>query len=185
MAKCGDRNLRGKPCGAPALGGTKPPRCAAHAKGAEAARMAEIRREGGRQRARQVYRKAPKEAAPVPLENRTDALDAMRQVHAKIASGELSARDGSVMLTAIRDMLPMLPPGPMPPHPFFDSFKEIVIERDRTSPGGGSVLGVKEDGTEVLFTDVQRMELLGRDREAASRGQFTSIVVRRRSEVVT
>lgn len=148
--KCGAKNKAGKPCGASALARPGAPRCVAHAGGKAAERQAEARREGGRQRMRQVDRPPVGDqvvARPRPGSKSEVDVEIWR-LFCRVEAGELAARDGNLMLASLHALRDTLPDGPSADVQFFSLFVRVHVN-------DGGMVGETSNGLRIPFTPAQ------------------------------
>lgn len=149
--KCTGKTAAGKRCRAPAVGGTKPARCIAHATGEAAQRRAEGCRRGGKSRMKQIAR-GETERKPLRLASQADVVHAAARVANEVWNGELDPRSANAIVGCLQAVLR---PGLLEPtsqfDAFFAQFKDIVMEVDRGDPDAHGCYGVLPDGTKVLL----------------------------------
>lgn len=145
--KCTAKTSAGRPCRAPALSGSRPARCVAHATGKAAERQAEARREGGLQRMRQVDRRPPGPTPPQPG-CKAEVDREIWRLCTRVEAGELAARDANVLLAGLRALRETVPDGASPDVQFFSLFSEVrVLDR--------GMVGVTSEGLRIPFTEAQ------------------------------
>jgi hypothetical protein len=160
MAACGGKNAKGKPCGMPALTGSK--RCWQHTGGKVAKLRKEAASRGGKSHGSQAIRRARPPSVPIQVTSQADVAATASRLIKDVWAGEMDPRSANAITGALHILLR---PGLLAPTgayaDFFDQFKdvEMVITRDGSAgdgsndeDSGSSCFGVMENGTRVLLT---------------------------------
>lgn len=151
---CKGKRLDGSPCRAPAVNGTKPLRCWAHAKDPKiAARRAQARSLGGRNRMLVVAREeAPKSESrqPLTLSTVADAVKIAGVVVNAVWQGELDSRAANAIVGALQVVVrPGVAATSSQHSEFLEQFESMEILDTGVDGRGAQIVGVLPGGARV------------------------------------